>query len=178
MIPKILRGFEIMLVDAHAAAAYAPPRQTKDVDCLIAHEHYAEAEGLLRDDGWTKTSDLAFFGSRLGLYGGAWHKLSTDDDIDVLASPQAWAAEAFLATSSFDRSGTRVLGLPYLVLMKIDSARGIDQADLTRMLGRLDGDAVEEIVRTIERQYDDSQAAEDVRQYAALGRWEYESEER
>jgi hypothetical protein len=62
--------------------------------------------------------------------------------------------------------------------MKIDSARGIDQGDLTRMLGRLDEEQVEEIVRIVGRYVHDAQAADDVRQYALLGRMEWDSHAR
>jgi hypothetical protein len=48
--------------------------------------------------------------------------------------------------------------------MKLDSARTMDQGHLGRMLGRLDDQQVESIVKVIEEYYDDSQAAEDVRQ--------------
>ena len=57
--------------------------------------------------------------------------------------------------------------------MKLDSARGIDQGDLTRMLGALDEPRSDEIVRLIERHSRDPQAADDVRQYALLGRLEW-----
>ena len=85
------------------------------------------------------------------------------------------------ATESFgtiitNNRGQRVLPLPYLVLMKLDSARGIDQGDLSRMLGRLSDDKVEEIVDIVMRHYGDPQAADDIRQYAALGRWEWENQ--
>jgi hypothetical protein len=57
--------------------------------------------------------------------------------------------------------------------MKIDSARGIDQGDLTRMLGLLDDAAVERVVDVVRRHYGDPHGAEDVRQYAMLGKLEY-----
>jgi hypothetical protein len=65
--------------------------------------------------------------------------------------------------------------LPYLVLMKIDSARGVDQGDLTRLLGRIDAPSVEAIVTIVERHYGKGLIADDVRQYAEIGRWEYDS---
>ena len=77
---------------------------------------------------------------------------------------------------SRDRNGARVLPLPYLMLMKLDSARGVDQGDLTRILGRLDDAEVERVIAMVGRHYADRQAAEDIRQYAAIGRWEWETE--
>jgi hypothetical protein len=58
--------------------------------------------------------------------------------------------------------------------MKLDSARGVDQGDLTRMLGRLEDSEVEAIARIVERHSHDPQAADDARQYALLGRMEWE----
>jgi hypothetical protein len=52
----------------------------------------------------------------------------------------------------------------------------IDQADLSRKLGRLDPSAVEEIVVIVARHHPDSQIAEDICQYAEIGRWEYVTE--
>ena len=57
--------------------------------------------------------------------------------------------------------------------MKIDSARGIDQGDLTRMLGRVDDDELKRIVTIVDRHSHDPQAADDVRQYAVLGKLEW-----
>ena len=39
--------------------------------------------------------------------------------------------------------------------MKLDSARGIDQGDLTRMLGRLSASEIERTVRIVERHHGD-----------------------
>ncbi|HTW82843.1 MAG TPA: hypothetical protein VMD91_02105 [Candidatus Sulfotelmatobacter sp.] len=76
-----------------------------------------------------------------------------------------------------DRNGERVIPLAYLVLMKLDSARAVDQGDLTRTLGRLDAEQVDAIVSIVERYYGDPAAADDVRQYHEVGRWEYEAPE-
>lgn len=61
--------------------------------------------------------------------------------------------------------------------MKLDSARGVDQGDLTRMLGRLEDSEIEAIVRIVDRHSHDPQAGDDVRQYAFLGRLEWEAPE-
>ncbi|HET7813759.1 MAG TPA: hypothetical protein VFL13_05250, partial [Candidatus Baltobacteraceae bacterium] len=69
-------------------------------------------------------------------------------------------------------TGLRVVPLPYLVLMKFDAARGIDQGDLTRMLGAVSDAEVESIAAIVEEYTGDPGAADDIRQYAQLGRWE------
>jgi hypothetical protein len=99
-----------------------------------------------------------------------------DHGLDLMATDQTWAKEA-LAEEAFDQTGLRIVALPYLVLMKVDSAHGIDQGDLTRMLGRATASDVERTVRVVEKHHGDPHAAEDVRQYAALGAMEYERPE-
>lgn len=161
-----------MVVGGVAARAYAPERFTKDIDFLIDHDRFAEATDLLAKSGWNKKLDLVFPNASLGLAGEAWEK--DGQAIDVIATDQAWANEAF-QTPAYDQTGLRVIPLAYLVLMKLDSARGVDQGDLTRMLGRLDENEVEAIVKIVEKHSRDPQAADDVRQYALLGRMEWET---
>jgi hypothetical protein len=160
------------VVGGVATRAYAPERHTKDIDVLIDHARYGEGARRLEALGWRKEHALLFPNSSLGLYGTAWSK--DGRHLDVIATAQPWAAEA-LAEEVYDQTGLRVVSLPYLVLMKLDSARGIDQGDLTRMLGRVEGVELERIVRIVERHHPDPHAAEDVRQYAELGALEYET---
>jgi len=158
------------VVGGVATRAYSPERKTQDIDVLVDHHRYEEALQRLRDQGWRRIRDLVFTAGLLGLYGSAWTKDGTK--LDVLATEQRWAQEA-LSDRSYDQTGLRVIALPYLVMMKIDSARGIDQGDLTRMLGLLDDAAVERVVEVVRRHYGDPHGAEDVRQYAMLGKLEY-----
>lgn len=158
------------IVGGVATRAYSPERKTQDIDVLVEHERYAEALRRLESQGWRKVRDLVFSAGLLGLYGSAW--LKDGQKLDVLATDQPWAEEA-LAQKAYDQTGLRVIGLPYLVMMKIDSARGIDQGDLTRMLGLLDEADVERVVAVVQRHYGDPHGAEDVRQYAMLGKLEY-----
>jgi hypothetical protein len=158
------------VVGGVATRAYSPERKTQDIDVLVEHIRYADAVERLRAQGWAKVRDLTFTAGLLGLYGSAW--LKDGQKLDVLATDQPWAHEA-LADRSYDQTGLRVIALPYLVMMKIDSARGIDQGDLTRMLGLLDDTALEHVVEVVRRHYGDPHGAEDVRQYAMLGKLEY-----
>jgi hypothetical protein len=61
--------------------------------------------------------------------------------------------------------------------MKLDSARGVDQGDLTRLLGRLEDSELDAIAKIVECHSHDPQAVDDVRQYALLGRMEWEGPE-
>ncbi|TAM73636.1 hypothetical protein EPN44_13155 [bacterium] len=160
-LDDLFGGLPVMVVGGVATRAYAPERQTKDIDVMVEHERFAEATSTLAADGWKKNIDLPFPNASLGL--------------DIISTDQEWGREAFGAASAFDTTGLRVIPLAYLTLMKIDSARGIDQGDLTRMLGRLDNEQIEAIAAIVDRHAHDPQAAEDVRQYAALGRMEWDS---
>jgi hypothetical protein len=169
--PELLFGdLPAMVVGGVAARAYAPERQTKDIDFLVDHDRFAETTNCLRRQGWQKKLDLVFPNTALGLHGEAWEKDGML--IDVIATDQPWGNEAFRAPA-YDQVGLRVIPLAFLVLMKLDSARGVDQGDLTRMLGRLDDSEVNEVVKIVERHSHDPQAADDVRQYALLGRMEW-----
>ncbi len=145
-----------IFVDSVAARAYAPERFTKDIGFLVDHDRFAEATTLLAEEGWKKKLDLVFPNASLGLAGEAWEK--DGQQIDVITTNQAWANEAF-KTPAYDQTGLRVIPLAYLVLMKLDSARGVDQGDLTRMLGRLDETEIDAIVKIVEKHAHDPQAA-------------------
>ncbi|MGH7727548.1 MAG: hypothetical protein ACREM2_01985 [Vulcanimicrobiaceae bacterium] len=68
---------------------------------------------------------------------------------------------------------TRLFGdAPFLVLMKMDSARGIDQGDLTRMLALADDSALERTRAVLARYSHDPAAIDDLEQYLLLGRLE------
>jgi hypothetical protein len=171
--PESLFGdLAAMVVGGVAARAYAPERQTKDIDLLVDHDRFAEATNCLRRQGWQKKVDLVFPNTALGLRGEAWEKDGLL--IDVIATDQQWGNEAFRAPA-YDQVGLRVIPLAFLLLMKLDSARGVDQGDLTRMLGRLEDSEVNEVVKIVGRHSHDPQAADDVRQYAFLGRMEWET---
>jgi hypothetical protein len=163
-----------VVVGGVAARAYAPERQTKDIDFLVDRERLSEAIECLRRQGWRKKLNLVFPNAALGLHGEAWEKDGLL--IDVIATDQQWGREA-LRDPTYDQTGLRVIPLAYLVLMKLDSARGVDQGDLTRMLGRLDDREVDSIVKIVECYSHDPQAADDVRQYALLGRMEWDMPE-
>jgi len=158
------------IVGGIATRAYSPERKTQDIDVLVAHARHDEAAQRLRNLGWKNDGNLFFPNGLLGLYGTAW--LKDGLKLDLMSTDQAWAEEA-LAQFSYDQTGLRVIGLPYLVMMKIDSARGIDQGDLTRMLGLLNDEEVERVIDVVRRHYGDPHGAEDVRQYAMLGKLEY-----
>jgi hypothetical protein len=176
MVEAIFGDVPVFLVGAFAAAAYAPERYTKDVEYFVAAGRYEDAQARLRAGEWKQTRTLTFPNAALGLHGSAWIPRGGGQEIDLITSEQPWAREAFASAVVRDANGERVIPLAYLVLMKLDSSRAIDQADLARVLGRLSPEHVEDVIRTVERHYHDPSAADDVRQYHEIGKWEYETE--
>jgi hypothetical protein len=171
---ELLGAIPFCVVGGIATRAYMPERSTKDIDFLVSPDDFEGTEQRLRAAGYSATArsdDLSFSDSRLGLFGRAWQKENIR--INLISSSQAWVHEAIMA-ESFDQTGLRVIALPYLVLMKIDASRGQDQADVERMLGRVSAENVECIAEIVDRYSGDPQAADDVRQYALLGRMEYQ----
>jgi len=173
-ISELLGDIPWTVVGGIATRAYMPERSTADVDILVEHARFDEVRRRLKSDGWKPGNDLAFPDASLGLRGTAWKR---ESELDILSSGQAWANEA-LSVEAYDQTGLRVVALPYLVLMKLDAARGIDQGDLSRMLGRLDDAQLENVIAVVSRHLRDPQAIEDIRQYAQLGRWELERPKR
>lgn len=176
MASKIFGEIPVMLIGAHAANVYMPPRNTADVDFLVPHHRFQDAENKLAAEGWGRLRSLMFPNANLGLYGSAWSHPETNEELDLISSPQRWVETAFNSPISHAQNGARVLPLPFLVLMKLDSARTIDQGDLGRMLGRLDDPMIEKVISEVTKHYADPQAADDIRQYAEIGRWEYSVE--
>jgi hypothetical protein len=148
MIEEIFQGQPVCFIGAHAVAAYAPERMTKDVDCFTTSSAYELAIRLLLVAGYRKDGDLNFPTTALGLFGSRWIPEHGGRPIDLISTEQVWGFEAFRETAQYTREGDRVTPLAYLVLMKLDAARSIDQGDLSRMLGRL-SDAELDTVATV-----------------------------
>ncbi len=99
---------------------------TVEIDYFTVGERFAQAEAHLAAGGWKRLRTLIFPNARLGLFGSAWRPAERGREIDLIASDAPWASAAFAAPMSYDRNGRRVIPLPFLALMKLDSARGVD----------------------------------------------------
>ena len=173
MNPKeFLPGISAVVVGGVATRMYSPERTTEDLDILVEHVSFSEASKKIQLAGYAKVRDLFFPNASLGLYGEAWTKGNLK--IDLISTSQKWGARA-VRKHLDDPTGLPIVTLPFLVLMKMDSARGVDQGDLTRMLGRLSDAQCEELIREVAKYSKDPNFADDVRQYAQLGRWEWET---
>lgn len=166
---EVFGDIPVLVAGGVATRAYMPERHTNDTDFLVEHANFDEACRMLRNAGFTKNRDLFFPNAHLGLYRSAW--TNGTEEVDIMSSPQEWCAHAFRGNVN-DQTGLRVIPLPYLVLMKFDAARGVDQGDLTRMLGPLPDEKIEAIAKVVALHSGDPGAADEIRQYAQLGRWE------
>lgn len=157
------------VVGGIATRSYMPERMTKDVDILVPSEHFAPAQERLAAAGWAQGQALAFFGSVLALKGQAWH--NDGEELDLMTADTDWAEEA-IASAAPDASKTRTVGLPYLVLMKLDAGRTQDTSDIARMLG-LAEEATLALTRSVTRRFmPDAHILEDLESLIEIGRWE------
>ncbi len=168
-ISELLSDIPWTVVGGIATRAYMPERNPADVDILVEHARFDEVGKRLKSDGWKPGNDLFFPDASLGLRGTAW-KRERESELDILSSGQAWANEA-LSVEAYDQTGLRVVALPYLVLTKLDAARGIDQGDLSRMLGWLDDAQPENVIAVVSRHLRDPQAIEGSRISGNMRSW-------
>ncbi len=149
------------IVGAVATRAYMPERTTKDLDVLVRREDEEIVRESLEEAGYTYVSSLAVPGFLVHSPEGV--------EVDIILGDYAWLDEA-LADPREDPTGYPVLDLPYLVLMKLESGRVQDTADLSRMLGLAseeDLDRVREVVAHYQ-----PEATEDLESLVYLGKLE------
>lgn len=164
---SLLQGVRYVVVGGTATSLYMAPRTTQDVDILVLAGEISLAENALRQAGAAPRGPLTI-DNPLEVHGNSW-QLPDGSKLDVLWSERPWVAEA-LAKPNRDPAGLPIVALPYLVLMKLASGRGVDMGDLSRMLGGADDKSLAAIRRVVKKHLPD--ALEDVESLAELGRWE------
>lgn len=152
-----------VVVGGVATRLYAPERMTDDLDVLVAVDHAVRLYEELARAGGQRIGSLSV--------GGSEWRLPDGTTLDVLESDAAWAREA-LQSPIAGPDGLPVIGLPYLVLMKMLASRGIDIGDLTRMLGAADEDSLRQVRSVVGTHLPDG--VEDLDSLILLGRLEYE----
>lgn len=138
-----------------------PERMTSDFDILVHHHDGASALARLKEAGYQVASELSIPGYMLNAPDGT--------EIDLLLIPFEWIDDA-LQPDQTDPAGYPVLGLPYLVLMKMETSRPQDLGDLSRMLGLAEEDNLQQVRAAVTRYMTD--AAEDLESLIYLGRLE------
>jgi hypothetical protein len=142
---------------------YSPERNTRDLDIIIVPAVAADAHEKLRKAGWSLVSSLSI--------GSTSWRSSLGEEVDVLEGLDPWWPEAIRqAQSNRDVQNLPITPLPYLVLMKFQSSRTMDIADITRMLGQCDADQLDQI-RRLFAQYE-SDGLDDLESLIQLGQLE------
>jgi len=160
----ILEGIPWVIVGGVATRAYMPERATKDLDILVRREDGDEVRERLEQAGYTFMTELAVPGFLV--------RSPEDMELDVILGDYPWLDEA-LTHPRQDMAGYPVLDLPYLVLMKMESSRLQDTADLSRMLG-LASDEELERVRAVVARYAPTEMG-DLESLIYLGRFEIQT---
>lgn len=138
-----------------------PERMTGDLDILVHFHDGDEALARLQEAGFQLKSELSIPGHMLNAPDGSETRL--------LLLPFAWLEEAFQQQQR-DPAGYPVLGLPYLVLMKMETSRAQDLADLSKMLGLANEEVLDQIREIVARYM--PEAAHDLESLICLGRLE------
>lgn len=157
----IIQQSSFVVVGGVATRLYMPERMTEDLDILVLAE---DAENLYQElisAGGQKISDLSIGGS-------SW-QLTDGTLLDVLESDESWVREA-ISNFNIAPDGLPIIGLPYLVLMKLQASRGVDIGDLSRMLGGADETALLKVKRVVQQYLPD--AVEDLESLIILGKLE------
>jgi hypothetical protein len=110
----VLRLGLFVVVGDVATRLYMPERMTLGLDILILAGDAATVYGQLEEAGGRRVGELGLSGE---LSGSQW-ELADGTSLDVLVSDEGWVGEA-LAGPSYGPDGLPVIGLPYLVLMKV-----------------------------------------------------------
>ena len=160
-IKAIIKQTPFVVVGGIATRLYMPERMTDDIDVLVLTEDADNIYRELAEAGSMKVGELSIGGS-------SW-QLPDGSILDVIESQQPWVAGA-IANPNTAPDNLPIIGLPYLIVMKLQASRGIDMGDLTRMLGGADRRALDLIRKTIKTYLPD--AVEDLESLIVLGKLE------
>ncbi len=160
-IKTIIQKTLFVVVGGIATRLYMPERMTDDVDILVLTQDAANLYRELEQAGSRRTGELSIGGSTWELPDGTY--------LDVIESRDSWVREA-IRNPNKAPDGLPIIGLPYLVLMKLKASRGIDIGDLTRMLGGADETALRLVRRAVQDFLPD--AVEDLESLIVLGKLE------
>jgi hypothetical protein len=156
-----LSGIDWIVVGGVATRSYMPERMTRDLDILIRERDSEAVIARLEAAGYQVSTRLSIPGVLM---------LSPEGvEVDILFGKHPWLDEA-LKTATKDAAGYPTIGLPYLILLKMEAQRAQDWADVSRMLGWA-SDADVEAVRSVFNRFapDD---VEDLESLVYIGRQE------
>ena len=159
----ILQGIDWAIIGGVATRAYMPERMTKDLDILVHRQDGDTVIAKLKKAGYRTKSRLAVPGYLM---------LSPEGvEVDVLFGDYPWLKEA-LANPAKDPAGYPVVGMPFLILLKLTAQRAQDWADASRILGWASDEQLDE-VRAAVAQYS-PEDSEDLESLIFIGKKEQE----
>lgn len=138
----VLHDLRWAIVGGVATRAYMPERMTKDLDIVIHPDDADEVWERLKAAGYRFVTELGVPGYLVRSPEGT--------DVDVVIGHYRWINEA-LAQPERDPADYPVIGLPYLIMMKIEASRGVDIGDLTRMLGLASDEQLDKVRQIVAR---------------------------
>jgi hypothetical protein len=139
---ETLKDIDWVIIGGVATRAYMPERMTKDMDILVRAADGIEAIRLLKASGCSIITELAIPGYLLESPDGI--------QIDLLFGNYPWLNDALRHHNS-DPAGYPVISLPYLVILKLAALRAQDTADISRMLGWADDEALNKVREVVAR---------------------------
>ena len=160
-LKSIIKRTSFVVIGGVATRLYMPERMTDDLDILVSSQEAANLYRELVESGSKKVGELSI--------GGSTWQLKDGTLLDVIESEESWVSLA-IENPNPAPDGLPAIGLPYLVIMKLQASRGIDIGDLTRMLGGADENALE-LVRNAVKTYLPN-AVEDLESLIILGKLE------
>lgn len=159
-LPQLRTPF--VIVGDIATALYMPQRLTLDLDLLVHADDAARLYQELPEAGYSRHGDSTI--------GGTSWRAPDRSLLDVLESREPWVRRA-IALPNRSPLGDPVIGLPYLVLMKLAASRSQDLADLSRMLGAAHEETLAQVRETIRVYRPDDSA--DLESLISLGQLEF-----
>lgn len=165
-LTEVLAGIRWAIAGAVATRSYMPERATRDLDIVVLDPDAAKAAQRLSNGGFVRLQELAIPGSN-------WRAPSGQEVDMLIVKGRRWAEALERATNHADENGSPVLALSDLVLMKLESGRAQDAADVIRMLGFAEEPALEKVREAIVRLA--PELREDLESMIQLGKLEHES---
>ncbi|OQY28344.1 MAG: hypothetical protein B6244_07500 [Candidatus Cloacimonetes bacterium 4572_55] len=162
-LTPILEGIPWVIIGAVATREYMPERTTNGLDIIVMQKDFKRTVSRLKKSGYELVSSL--------LGPGCFLRSPDGTELYLLFGKQSWLRKA-LQNPLRNDAGYPVMDLPYLTLMKTESARSIDISDVSCMLG-LASDAELLRVREVIKKYA-PYLSDDIESMAYLGKLELE----
>jgi hypothetical protein len=159
----VLTTLQWAVIGGVVTRLYMPERATQDLDIVVRREDGGQARATLAAAGFRYQSELWIGGSSWSSPNGM--------NLDVVEMEATWLGQALEETQfNRDAQGFPVLPLAYLVLIKFESGKVQDLADVTRMLGQADLESLEVVKQVLAEHLPDE--IDDLESLILLGKME------